>query len=129
MASGTVDLLENEKWIFTSRPMDQEVTASNYSREKEIIHVKDQVKDGQVLLQTIYCSVDPYQRIQQAASKTWEDPHPTGAVQGSGTVLRVILSNNPKYHEGQILLGYTGWQKYVILDDQQLASTRDLSSL
>ncbi|MDP2436025.1 MAG: hypothetical protein Q8P67_09800 [archaeon] len=59
-----------------------------------------------------YCSVDPYMRIQQAASKTWEDPHPTGQVQGSGTVLRVVHSNVEGVTPGQIFLGYTGWQKY-----------------
>ena len=124
MASNQV--IENEQWIYQTRPGKEEVGSSHYS--KKIVPIGE-LEDGQVLFQTIYWSVDPYQRIQQAASNTWEEPHPLGQVQGSGTVLKVVSSKNPNFESGQHYLGYTGWQKYVVLQNEQLNSLRNLSPL
>ncbi|HEY9718588.1 MAG TPA: NADP-dependent oxidoreductase [Trichormus sp.] len=101
--------LANKQWIYVKRPSGR-VTSEHYElRESEM---SEQLAANEVLLEAKYISVDPYMRIQQHATKTWEEPHPLNTVQGAGAIGVVIASKSEKWREGDWALGYTGWQKY-----------------
>jgi NADPH-dependent curcumin reductase CurA len=98
-----------QKWIYTRRPEGTEsVSSSHYTLEESAAPSVGDLQDGEILVEALYLSVDPYMRIQQAASNTWEQPHPLGAVQGSGSVVQVIHSKSSAWKVGSIALGYTG---------------------
>jgi len=59
--------------------------------------------DGEIRLQTLYLSVDPYMRMRMNPDKSYAPPFAVGeALQGSGCG-KVIESKNPKYAVGDIL--------------------------
>lgn len=68
---------QNQEWVYVKRP-EKEVTQEHYELRTVPIPVPN---DGEVLLKSLYISVDPYQRIQQAARNSWEEPHPLDTVQ------------------------------------------------
>eukprot|EP01104_Vermistella_antarctica_P005331 TRINITY_DN15821_c0_g1_i1.p1 TRINITY_DN15821_c0_g1~~TRINITY_DN15821_c0_g1_i1.p1 ORF type:complete len:365 (-),score=77.91 TRINITY_DN15821_c0_g1_i1:330-1364(-) len=105
----------NKQWIYTKRPESEEVNSEHYTLKETAVDVKD-VSDGQLLVQSHYISVDPYMRIQQAASDTWEAPHPLGVVQGSGMSGVVLHSKSPDFKEGDFVYSYSGWQSHPIID-------------
>ncbi|MFY0406090.1 NADP-dependent oxidoreductase [Solicola sp. PLA-1-18] len=70
--------------------------------------------DGQVLLRTIWLSLDPYMRGRMSAAKSYAAPVEVGDVMEGGTVCEVVASNSPDRSVGDVVLAYTGWQEYAV---------------
>jgi NADPH:quinone reductase len=75
---------------------------------------------GQLLLRTLFLSVDPYMRSRMTGIRTYADPVNIGQRMVAGTVGQVIESRNPKFQPGDIFDGYWGWQEYAISDGEKL---------
>ena len=76
--------------------------------------------DGQVLLRTIWLSLDPYMRGRMADGPSYAAPVPIGGVMEAGTVNEVIASNNPNFAKGDIVLARAGWQTHALSDGKGL---------
>lgn len=74
--------------------------------------------EGQILVRSIYLSVDPYMRGRMNDVKSYAPPVPIGGVMGGGVVAKVIQSNNPAFNEGDIVEGMFGWQEFALSDGQ-----------
>jgi NADPH-dependent curcumin reductase CurA len=72
--------------------------------------------DGQVLLRTIWLSLDPYMRGRMSDGPSYATPVPIGGVMEGGTVSEVIASNNPGFVKGDIVLSRAGWQTHALSD-------------
>ncbi len=70
--------------------------------------------EDQVLLRTIYLSLDPYMRGRMNAGPSYAPPVEIGQVMEGGTVSAVVESRSPAFVPGDIVLGYTGWQEYTV---------------
>ncbi|MFV0436920.1 MAG: NADP-dependent oxidoreductase [Desulfopila sp.] len=87
------------------------------------------IVDGQLLLRTVYLSLDPYMRGRMSEARSYAEPVPVGGVMVGGTVNRVVASRHPGYQVGDWVLSYTvGWQDYAV-SDGQLVFTLDPSSV
>ncbi|MGH3266195.1 MAG: NADP-dependent oxidoreductase [Trebonia sp.] len=71
--------------------------------------------DGQVLLRTIYLSLDPYMRGRMSAAKSYAPPVEIGQLMVGGTVCEVIDSRAAERPVGQLVLAYTGWQTHAVV--------------
>jgi len=76
---------------------------------------------GQLLLRTVFLSLDPYMRGRMSDAPSYAPPVALGEVMVGGTVCRVAASNHPGYAPGDWVLAYTGWQDYALSDGQGLA--------
>ena len=76
--------------------------------------------NGQILLGTLFLSVDPYMRGRMTGVRTYADPVDIGQVMVGGTVGKVLQSLNPQFQAGDIVSGYWGWQEYAISDGRGL---------
>ena len=74
------------------------------------------VGDGQVLLRTIYLSLDPYMRGRMSEAKSYAAPVALGEVMVGQTVCEVLESRSPNRQPGDIVLAYTGWQSHAVAD-------------
>lgn len=75
---------------------------------------------GELLLRTLFLSLDPYMRGRMSAAKSYAAPVEIGAVMEGGTVSEVIVSNNPGFAIGDIVLGRSGWQTHAVSDGASL---------
>ena len=76
--------------------------------------------DGQVLLRTIWLSLDPYMRGRMSDGPSYAAPVPiNGVMEGEG-VSEVIASNNPKFAKGDIVAIRSGWQSHALSDGNGL---------
>src|SRR5215510_13591762 len=66
--------------------------------------------EGEVLMRTLYLSLDPYMRGRMSAAKSYAKPAAVGEPMVGGTVGEIIQSRHPKFAVGDIVLGYGGWQ-------------------
>ena len=76
---------------------------------------------GQVLLRTIWLSLDPYMRGRISDAASYAQPVPIGGVIEAGTVCEVVASNNPAFAKGDIVLARAGWQTHALSDGKGLA--------
>ncbi|WP_290649503.1 NADP-dependent oxidoreductase [Aquisalimonas sp.] len=76
--------------------------------------------DGEVLLRTIYLSLDPYMRGRMSASKSYAQSVEVGSVMEGGTVCEVEESHHPDWQQGELVLAHTGWQAYAAVNPKGL---------
>jgi NADPH-dependent curcumin reductase len=79
--------------------------------------------DGEVLLRTLYLSLDPYMRsMMNASAPVYSRSLAIGEVMAGGTVSRVVNSRNPRFRTGDLVLGGGGWQQFSISDGSGLTT-------
>ncbi len=71
---------------------------------------------GQVLLRTVFLSLDPYMRGRMSDAASYAAPVAIGATMVGATVCRVETSHHVGYAVGDWVLANTGWQDYAVSD-------------
>lgn len=71
---------------------------------------------GQMLLRTLYLSLDPYMRGRMSDAKSYADPLAVGDVMLGGTVAQVVSSNIEGFKAGDLVVSQSGWQDYSVSD-------------
>ena len=113
----------NRRIVLASRPVGEPV-ADNFRLETV---PQPTPADGQLLLQALYLSIDPYMRGRMSEAKSYAPPVPLGEVMVGGTVSRVVSSQHPDFQAGELVMAYTGWQEYALSDGQGLFKLGDLA--
>lgn len=102
----------NRRIVLVARPSGRP-TAADFRLESVDI---PQPGDGQVLLKTLYLSLDPYMRGRMNYAKSYAKPVEIDAVMEGGTVAEVVESRLPGFAVGDIVLAHSGWQSYAVSD-------------
>ena len=105
-----------ERIVLASRPVG-EPTLDNFRLEK---HPISQPGSGQMLLRTLWLSLDPYMRGRMSDAPSYAKPVGIGEVMEGGTVSEVVTSNVPRFAKGDIVVGRTGWQSHALSDGSSL---------
>lgn len=108
--------MENTRVLLASRPTGAPLL-SDFSIDRQPI---PEPADGELLLKTLYLSLDPYMRGRMSDAKSYAAPVEIGAVMEGGTVSRVEHSRHAAFKEGDIVLSHTGWQSYAIAKGDQV---------
>ena len=75
---------------------------------------KPTIKDGEVLLRSIYLSLDPYMRGRMSDAASYADPVAINDVMVGATVCQVDASKNNQFKTGDWVLAYSGWQDFSV---------------
>jgi NADPH:quinone reductase len=70
-------------------------------------------KPGEILVRTLWVSVDPYLRGRISGRRSYVDPIPVGDPMLSGCVGEVVLSNDPALKTGDTVSGGWNWSEYA----------------
>ena len=81
-----------------------------------------EVGEGEVLLRTIYLSLDPYMRGRMSEAKSYAASWALGDVLQGATVCEVLASESPRRAVGDLVLAYTGWQTHAVVDARKTRS-------
>ncbi len=103
--------------VLVSRPVG-EPKASDFRVED---YAPPTPGEGQVLLRTIWLSLDPYMRGRMSDAPSYAAPVPIGGVMEGGTVAEVIASHHPGFASGDIVLSRAGWQTHALSDGKGLS--------
>ena len=76
--------------------------------------------EGQVLLKTLYLSLDPYMRGAMNEKRAYGTPLNLGDVMVGEGIGEVVESKNPRFKVGDTVAAYTGWQQYAVSDGKNL---------
>ena len=108
----------NRRIVLASRPKGEPVS-EDFRMEQVAV---PEVADGEVLLRSVYLSLDPYMRGRMSDQPSYAPPVELGEVMVGGTVSRVVESKHPDYQSGDWVLAYSGWQDYAVSDGEGLTN-------
>jgi NADPH-dependent curcumin reductase CurA len=77
-------------------------------------------QEGEILLKTLYISLDPAMRGWMNDAKSYLPPVKLGDVMRAGTICEVVASNNPKFAVGEFVVSFVGVQTYSISNGEGL---------
>ena len=108
----------NRRIVLNARPIGAP-TAQDFRLETGSV---PKPEAGQVLLRTLYLSLDPYMRGRMSDGPSYAAPVAIGDVMVGATISRVELSRHGNFKVGELVQGYTGWQDYALSDGKDLTS-------
>ncbi|MDA3914959.1 NADP-dependent oxidoreductase, partial [Oleiagrimonas sp.] len=106
----------NRRLVLAARP-EGAPTPDDFRLEQDPVPAPG---DGQVLLRTVFLSLDPYMRGRMSDAPSYAPPVEIGEVMVGATVCRVEASRHSGYAAGDWVLAYTGWQDYAVSDGSGL---------
>jgi NADPH-dependent curcumin reductase CurA len=68
--------------------------------------------DGEVLVRTLYLSLDPYMRVRMSEGRSYASPIALGEVMIGGAVGEVERSRDRRFAPGDLVEGRVGWQEF-----------------
>jgi NADPH-dependent curcumin reductase CurA len=106
----------NRQWTLATRP----VGAPSINNFNFVERDKPTPKQGEILLRTVFLSLDPYMRGRMNDAKSYAEPVAIDEVMVGGAVCRVEASSHPDYDVGEWVVSFSGWQDYAISDGVDL---------
>jgi NADPH-dependent curcumin reductase CurA len=104
--------LINQRIVLARRPTG---AATVGDLRLESVPVAD-LQDGELLLRTLWLSLDPYMRGRMSDAASYAAPVEVGGVMTGGTVARVEASRHTGFEPGELVLSMSGWQEFAISD-------------
>lgn len=115
--------LVNRRVVLAARPVGMP-TPRDFRLEKIAVPTPG---EGQVLLRTLYLSLDPYMRnVMEEVAPVYARSVQLGETMVGGTVSRVVASKHPSFREGELVLANAGWQDYALSDGADLSSLGEM---
>jgi NADPH:quinone reductase len=108
--------MQNKEILLASRPAGMP-TADNFQFVDADVPPPE---EGEVLVRTLYISVDPYLRGRMREGRSYVAPFEVGQVIESGGVGEVVESRSPKFQPGDIVTGLFGWRLYNVIKAEDL---------
>ena len=102
----------NRQWRLAARP-EGLIKDSDFQWVEEPLR---SIEDGEVLVRSIYLSLDPANRGWVREGPSYVEPVEIGDVMRGITVGVVEASRNDRFSEGDLVTGTIGWQDYGISD-------------
>ena len=102
----------NTRVLLADRPVNRRVQENDFKIETAGV---PEPKDGEVLLRTLWLSLDPYMRGRMSAARSYAKPVEIGEVMTGETVSEVVTSRSAALKPGDKVLARAGWQEYAAL--------------
>jgi len=104
----------NRQITLSSRPHGAP-TLSNFNLVESAI---PEAREGEILLRTIYLSLDPYMRGRMNDAKSYAPPVALGEVMVGGSICRVEVSNHQGFEHGDLVVAFGDWQDYSVANGE-----------
>jgi len=101
-----------KQWVMARRP-DGLVTEDDFELQDTNI---PEIKDGEVLLKTLYLGLAPVMLRYMTNETDFEPPMEIGDVMKGRGVGRVVKSRNPDFQEGDVVQCKMGWREFAVID-------------
>jgi NADPH-dependent curcumin reductase CurA len=104
------------QWVMAERPTGEPDADTFELVETDV----PEPEHGEVLVRTVYQSVDPYMRGRMRDAESYADPWEVGEPMRAGVVGEVIASEHPRFEAGDIATGDLLWSEYAVGDGDEL---------
>ena len=110
--------LINKRWVLNKRPVGMPEDECWKLVELPV----PEIEEGNILIKTLYLSIDPYMRGRMNDAKSYADPIKLGEIMTGESVGMVIESKSDNFKVGDFVCAHRGWQSYIVApgSDRQL---------
>ncbi|KAI1331564.1 NAD(P)-binding protein [Xylariaceae sp. FL0255] len=112
---------QNKTFVLAQRPKGDIVPGETFKLEKTPAPTADDLKDGQVLAETLYLSLDPAMRGWLNDARSYIPPVGIGECMRGYTISRVLASKTSKAREGDLLSTAAGWTELAVLNEKDFS--------
>lgn len=109
-------MTQNQQYILAKRPAGMPDDSHLVLQDAPM----PEAGPDEVLLKTIYLSLDPYMRGRMNDAASYAKPVGIGEVMGGGTVSEVVESHYDGLKAGDFVLSHAGWQRYAVAPGKTL---------
>ncbi|WP_090740307.1 NADP-dependent oxidoreductase [Mesobacillus persicus] len=102
--------MSNRKILLASRPVGMPDESNFNTIDTDI----PEIKDGEVLVRSVYISVDPYMRGRMSDAKSYAEPYKVGEPIIGGIVGQVMASKNTRFEVNSYVEGRMEWAEYNV---------------
>lgn len=99
----------NMRIVLASRPVGMPTTSNFRAVTDEL----PKIAAGEVLVETLFLSLDPYMRGRMSDARNYAAPVEIGEVMVGGVVGRVVESKHPAIPVGDVVESPSGWQSFA----------------
>ena len=114
----------NRNWILVQRPVGDDFDSALKLQTLPM----PEIGEGQVLVRTLYLSLDPANRGWMAGP-TYMPAVPVGVPMWGGIIGKVIKSQSPKFQPGDVVGGFGSWSDYCALAADGANTIPDMGGL
>ncbi|QGH33157.1 zinc-binding dehydrogenase [Gracilibacillus salitolerans] len=107
---------KKEQIILTERPTG----TPDINTFKLVETDSKQPENGEVLIRTLYVSVDPYMRGRMIDAPSYVAPFELNAVIEGGVIGEVVESKSDQFQSGDVVIGGYGWQTYYTAKENEI---------
>ncbi|KAI1464866.1 NAD(P)-binding protein [Daldinia caldariorum] len=111
---------KNHTFYFAERPVGEIVPGRTFNYVEADAPTAEELKDGQVLVETLYLSLDPAMRGWLQEFRSYMPPVAIGDRMRGDIVGRVLASKSSKAKEGDLVYSFAGWTEMLILDESNI---------
>jgi NADPH-dependent curcumin reductase CurA len=112
----------NQRWLLSARPQGSARETDFKWDESPCEHPAE----GQILVRTVYLSLDPTNRIWMNEAESYLPSLPIGSVMRGMAIGIVEESRNPRFQPGDLVQGLLGWQRYMVSDGRGVTKLQRL---
>ncbi|GAB6991144.1 NADP-dependent oxidoreductase [Paenibacillus pini] len=113
--------LKNRQILLKTRPVGLPTDQDFEFKEIPVA----EAQDGQVVVRTLYLSVDPYMRGRMSDAKSYIPPFNLNEAIAGGIVGEVVESKSDLLKAGDKIIGMLGWQLYNTVDAKTVRKIDD----
>jgi len=107
--------MKNTKVVLAKRPVGEPDDSCFGFVEEDV----PELKDGQILIKSLFLSLDPYMRGRMNDVKSYAEPVAIGGVMTGESAGVVVKSRSDKYQVGDYVTAHKGWQTMIVADDDE----------
>ncbi|KAF4468775.1 hypothetical protein FALBO_4331 [Fusarium albosuccineum] len=108
---------DNLSVVLAERPTTDIIPGTTFHQKTTPAPTPADLKDGQILVEMLYLSLDPAMRGWLRDVRSYLPPVQIGETMRGVGACRVLASKSKLAKEGDIVAGYPGWSNYAILSE------------
>ncbi|KAK9772977.1 putative Enoyl reductase (ER) domain-containing protein [Seiridium cardinale] len=120
----------NKALVFRKVPNGLPVSGEDLVVEQAPYNSSAACPAGGIVLQSLYASIDPYQRSRMRSPdvKSYSPPFALGEPINGRGIAKVLGSESPAYKPGDLVIGFLPLQEFVVLNKDKIMMVRPLSN-
>lgn len=111
---------ENKTFVLAERPKTHIVPGQTFRLEKAPAPTADDLKDGEVLVEALYLSLDPAMRGWLNDTRSYLPPVGIGEKMRGATIARVLASKSSSAKDGDLVTASIGWTEVAITSEKEI---------
>ncbi|KAJ0117331.1 nadp-dependent leukotriene b4 12-hydroxydehydrogenase [Diaporthe amygdali] len=112
--------------VLAERPKGDIVPGKTFQQKQGPAPKAEDLKDGQILVETLYLSLDPAMRGWLDDVRSYVPPVQIGEVMRGSAIARVLASKSPRVKDGDLVTASTGWREVAIVGPKEFDSVSDI---